>query len=394
MKLSPETIARVEEYIDAHKNEMIAMWRDFVDTRSDTLNKEKTEAMAAKLVKVFQSIGCTCETFEVSERSGPGIVAWWGKENPGTPVLFSGHYDTVPLKGEHPFTIDEENRAHGLGCLDMKGGIVMSIWIVKALQALGWHERPVKLVFVGDEENGHQFSTTKEFLLEHTGGAAAAFNMETGLVSNAICVGRKGTGQATLTVHGVAAHSGNNYLEGRSAISEMANKIKEVEALTDLAANTTVAVTMLQGGTVENSIPPICTAIVDLRFGSVSERNRVMKALEDICAVTTVEGTSAEFEYREFMAPFDTTPDVKALADFVSTVSEDLGCGSMGRVFLGGGSDASFVTLAGVPCICSIGVRGQFNHSDQEYALVESLFQRTKLLACCVMRLDEFEARG
>lgn len=163
MKLSPETIARVEEYIDAHKDEMIDMWRDFVDTRSDTLNKEKTEAMAAKLVKIFQAIGCTCETFEVSERSGPGIVAWWGKENPGTPVLFSGHYDTVPLKGEHPFTIDEENCAHGLGCLDMKGGIVMSIWIVKALQALGWHERPVKLVFVGDEENGHQFSTTKEF---------------------------------------------------------------------------------------------------------------------------------------------------------------------------------------------------------------------------------------
>lgn len=392
MKSSPEMAARIDGYIDDHRAEMIDMWRDFVDTRSDTLYREKTEAMAWKLAESLQAAGCSCEMTELGERCGPGIVAWWGKENPGTPILFSGHYDTVTLEGEHPFSMDEEGCAHGLGCLDMKGGIVMAIWVLKALQMLGWHERPVKLVFVGDEENGHQFGSAKEFLLEHTGGMAAAFNMETGLVSNEICVGRKGTGQAALTVYGVAAHSGNNYTDGRSAVTEMAHKILELEALTDLAANTTVAVTMLKGGTTMNSIPPICTATVDLRFGSVGEHDRVLREMEHICAHTTVPGTTAEFQYKEFMRPFDITPAGKALAGFVSMVSEDLGYGGMGQTFLGGGSDAAFIAAAGTPCICSIGVQGQFNHSDREYALVESLFRRTKLLTSCVLRLDEFEA--
>lgn len=42
-----------------------------------------------------------------------------------------------------------KNRAHGLGCLDMKGGVVMAIWIAKALTAAGWAERPLALPLRG-----------------------------------------------------------------------------------------------------------------------------------------------------------------------------------------------------------------------------------------------------
>lgn len=74
-----------------------------------------------------------------------------------------------------------------------------------------------------------------------------------------------------------------------------------MEALTDLSANTTVAVTTIQGGTVTNSIPPICSCIVDLRFGSPKERDRVLTALEEICAKQYVPDTTTELEIREFM---------------------------------------------------------------------------------------------
>ena len=269
----------------------------------------------------------------------------------------------------------------------------MAIWIAKALTAAGWAERPLRFLFVGDEENGHQFGKTKEFLVAHGGGGVCAFNMETGLVSNAICTGRKGTGQAEVTVHGVAAHSGNNYTEGRSAITELTRKIAEMEALTDLSANTTVAVTTIQGGTVTNSIPPICSCIVDLRFGSPKERDRVLTALEEICAKQYVPDTTTELEIREFMAAFDSSSGVQELADFVAETSRDYDFGDMGTVFLGGGSDAGFIQRAGTPVICSIGVRGQFNHSDREYALVESMFERAKLLATVVMRISEYENR-
>lgn len=393
MRGDGEIFSVVCDYIDAHYDDIIAMWKRFVDLRSDATEKEKADAMSELLKSELEAIGCECKLYDVGEKNGVGLEAVLGSGRPGKPVMFTGHYDVVPLKGEFPFFIDSENHVHGLGCLDMKGGIVMSIWIVKALTAAGWNERPVKFLFAGDEENGHQWGNTKEFLLARGGGGVCAFNMETGLMDNAICIGRKGTGQAVVTVRGVAAHSGNNYLDGRSAITEMAHKIQQIEALTNLDGNTTVAVTMIQGGTVANSIPPICSCTVDLRFGSVAERERVLSALAEICGEITVDQTTAEFEFQEFMAPFDSAQEVLALADFVERISKEYGFGQMGRVFLGGGSDASFILLAGTPCICSMGVRGQFNHSEREYALVDSMFERAKLLAAAVLNIGDYLQR-
>lgn len=392
MKLSQELLSAVSGYIDAHRQDMLAMWQDFVNTRSDATNKERADEMARKLGRVLEGIGCQVSYTDVGKKNGLAVEGILGADRPGKNVLFSGHYDTVPLKADLPFYVDEENKAHGLGCLDMKGGIVIAIWIAKALTATGWAERPLRFLFVGDEENGHQFGKTKEYLGLHGGGSLCAFNMETGLVSNAICTGRKGTGQAEITVHGVAAHSGNNYAEGRSAITELTRKIVEMEALTDLSANTTVAVTTIHGGTVTNSIPPICSCIVDLRFGSPAERDRVLNALHEICARQYVPDTTTEMDLREFMAAFDGSNGVQELADFVSETSKACGFGEMGSVFLGGGSDAGFIQRAGTPVICSIGVQGQFNHSDREYALVESMFTRAKLLAAVISRIDEYEA--
>ena len=392
MKLSQELLSAVSDYIDAHRQDMLAMWQEFVNTRSDATNKERADEMARKLGRVLEDIGCQVSYTDVGEKNGLAVEGILGADRPGKSILFSGHYDTVPLKADLPFYVDKENKAHGLGCLDMKGGIVMAIWIAKALTASGWAERPLRFLFVGDEENGHQFGKTKEYLGLHGGGSLCAFNMETGLVSNAICTGRKGTGQAEITVHGVASHSGNNYAEGRSAITELTRKIVEMEALTDLSANTTVAVTTIHGGTVTNSIPPICSCIVDLRFGSPAERDRVLNALHEICASQYVPDTTTEMDLREFMAAFDGSNGVQELADFVSETSKACGFGEMGSVFLGGGSDAGFIQRAGTPVICSIGVQGQFNHSDREYALVESLFTRAKLLAAVISRIDEYEA--
>ena len=64
----------------------------------------------------------------------------------------------------------------------------------------------------------------------------------------------------------------------------------------------------------------------------------------------------------------------------------------MGYTTLGGGSDASYLTMAGTPSICSFGVQGQWNHTDREYALVESMFERPKLWAAVVLAMNGFSA--
>ena len=90
--------------------------------------------------------------------------------------------------------------------------------------------------------------------------------------------------------------------------------------------------------------------------------------------------------------PFDETPDGIALADFVAEVSRELGMGDMGKINLGGGSDAGYIAEMGVPILCSCGVRGEWNHTDREYALVESMIERPKLWAAVVLAMNGFSA--
>jgi glutamate carboxypeptidase len=55
---------------------------------------------------------------------------------------------------------------------------------------------------------------------------------------------------------------------------------------------------------------------------------------------------------------------------------------------VGGASDSAYSVLAGVPTVCAMGVKGGRNHSPEEYAIVETLFERAKLLVACVLKLD------
>ena len=381
----------INAYVDSHKEEMLALWKEFVDTPSQARDRQAAHAFSLKLKAILEEMDFSCHLINVGETNAPAVMGIWGKERPGQPILFSGHYDTVSLPGNHPFRIDEAGNARGLGCLDMKGGIVIAIYAVKALQSIGWEKRPIKFLFLGDEEKGHQGANTPEVIIEEATGSLCAFNMETGLVSNQICIGRKGGGVANFTVHGVGAHSGNDYLKGRNAIGEMAYKIQDLHQLTNLEKGTTVSVTMIQGGTVPNGIPPECKIDVDVRYEILSERSRVLDAFRTIAEKTYINGCTTEFEYNEYMAPFETTEGGIKLADFLNQVSVSCGLGEMGQTRLGGGSDASYITMAGVPAVCSMGVRGEFNHTDREYAVVETLYSRAKLMANAVTMIEDFK---
>ena len=51
MELLQEIYSLIAEYIDTHRDEIIAMWKDYVNIRSDATIKEKAEVMALRLKK-------------------------------------------------------------------------------------------------------------------------------------------------------------------------------------------------------------------------------------------------------------------------------------------------------------------------------------------------------
>ncbi len=394
----------VLQYIDAHREDMLAMWKEFVEIPSFSRDPKAAMQMEDRLAEVFRRMGLRVTEHDVGPVNSCLLEAVWGGERPGKPVLLGGHFDTVgncpdpEKKQDAPDVLDgtphfriEGGRAHGLGVLDMKGGIVIAVWVIRALQKAGWNERPVRILLAGDEEKGHADATTAQQLVRLASGALVCFNMETGRMANEICVARRGGGNGDMTIRGIAAHAGNDYLHGRNAVVEAAHKVLEADALTCLEAGTTVTPTIVQGGQVPNGIPDECHILIDVRYTNPDEKERVRAGLQKIAQESHIEGTHTEFRFTEYMGPFVETPENDAVAAFLSAESEKLGLGAMGRVRLGGTSDATYFQAAGVPTVCAMGVRGGFNHTCREYAVVDSLFERAKLLACAIMDLEEFE---
>lgn len=386
-------LEQIREYLHAHEQEMILFWERLVNLEGHYEEYDCLKEVAAVIAEAFAETGMTCSVLDAGEGIGPVVTGTLGSERKGLPILFSGHYDTVFKKGtfgSNPFRI-ENGRAYGPGVLDMKGGIVISLYVVKALNHVGFDGAPLKIVFVGDEENAHIQSNTKALFNDLVKDCAFAFNMETGCDDDRLCVGRKGNGEYVITTHGVASHPGNHFGKGRNAIAAMAHKVVKLQAMTTDPELFTVSVGTISGGTSSNIIPDRCTAKVDVRYSTLKDCQAVEQTIHDICQYSDVEGTTAEAACSLQMLPYETTDGVKALYDHVVSTAAACGLPLPGKITMGGASDAALITVAGTPVLCACGVRGSGNHTKEEYAEVKSLCDRALLLSMALINHRNFK---
>jgi Acetylornithine deacetylase/Succinyl-diaminopimelate desuccinylase and related deacylases len=379
-------------YIDQHREEMLALWKDLVDTESGSYYSEGVDEVANKIDVVLKEEGINSTIIE-NEKAGNAIIAEFVGEKKA-PVMFLGHMDTVFKYGEvakRPFTI-KADKAYGPGVLDMKGGIVIALFVVKALKAAGFSERPIKVVFAGDEEIAHVNSNAAELIMEQAKGCIAAFNFETGFTDNSFVTGRKGTAIFKLRVQGVTAHAGNDPKRGRSAILEMAHKVIDIQNLTNWDKGYTFNVGTINGGTIFNAVPGVCEIDVDIRYLDPNVVPEIKEKIDEIVEKTYIEGTRTELvDFHVGISAMQTTDGVKKLFKLLAETSEENGFGKATDKLVGGGSDSAYTVIAGVPTVCSVGVKGANNHAPEEYAVVESMFERAKLIIATVLKLKEFK---
>ena len=377
------------EFIDSRRAEMLALWQELVDMESDSKNKAGVDRLAERIRSLITLDAAEVRVVE-HEKAGNMVVATYGANRTSEPVAFLGHMDTVFPQGtleQRPFTL-RDGKAYGPGVLDMKGGIVVELYAIKALQAAGYDRRPLKLILAGDEEIAHCESNAAEVFRQEVAGCVAAFNCETGFADDRIVVGRKGGATFVMEAHGVAAHTGNNPRDGRSAILELAQKVADVHNLTDWAEGTTFSVGTFHGGTVSNSTPDYARMEIDVRCMKAAEAQKITRQLQDIAAKVYVEGTRTMLSGGMGFMPMETTAGVMKLFELVARTSAENGFGAPTPIQSGGASDSSNSVLAGVPTVCAMGIKGGKNHSPEEFAIVETLFERAKLLAACVLNLD------
>lgn len=374
-------------YIDDHKAQMMDLWQDLVNQDSPASYREGVDLVAKRVFKELEEAGASTRWDE----EGKALIA----EIPGdsrAPVLLLGHIDTVFPVGEaarRPFTV-EGSRVTGPGALDMKGGVAVMLSALKALHSAGFSGRPLKVILVSDEEIAHNGSKATVMLQREARGCAACFNCETGYEDNSLVIGRKGGVVFKAAVHGIAAHAGNNPRQGRSAIWEMAKKIDDIQNMTDWDKGITFNVGTIKGGTVSNAIPGYCEVEGDIRFQDPDISPFVKEELLKVLNHTYIEGTKTELLlYHEGMLPMKMTEENRKLFEFVKKTGEENGIPVSEGKLVGGGSDSGYVVYAGVPTVCAMGVKGRFNHTRDEYALKNSLFERAKLLGAVILKMNE-----
>jgi len=383
---------KVLEYIDSHKADIISLWEELVNLEGKTDEPELVNLVANRIKDEMEEMGMECHLVDVGGGKANSLVGVLGAEREGKSIIFGGHMDTVFKKGEFdgdkPFKI-VDGKAYGPGALDMKGGITIALFVAKALEYAGYNERPIKFVLSGDEEDGHKGSSGGRFMVDEGEGGICAFNMETGPVNNNLCTGRSTSIRVKAEVKGVSAHAGNNFTAGRNAIVEASHKIIAMEKLINLEAGTTCNAGNIVGGTVVNSVPEYCKVNFDIRVKSQSEMDRIFKEVKEIMEKPVIEGTSVDYEIEKSgLVIYEANESVNNFFEFVNETAVENGFEKFGQTYLGGSSDAGNLMIKGTPSICAFGVRGEWNHTLREYAVVDSMFDRAKIIAASICKME------
>lgn len=373
--------------LDAEKPAMMETWRFLVDRDCGPDNKAGVDKVGEDIKNFLQPLGFNVR-FHTYENAGNMLVAEYGDMTKPF-IILTGHMDTVFAKGtaeDRPFKA-ENGKVTGPGVLDMKGGVTILLHVVKLLVEDGYSRYPIKIILAGDEETGHMKSEGGADYVKEARGAVMGFNMETGFMDNGIVLARKGVAQYLFEVDGIGAHAGNNPEDGRSAVEELCHKVLDIQALTDYEEGTTVNAGVIGGGTVANAIPEHAWCKVDVRFKKQEGIERIEKAFDAIAKKVYVDHTTTTCKCLVKVAAMAELPGSKELFEKAEAIAEENGLPKMKPIMVGGGSDSAYLTMAGVPTLCALGVRGEFNHTVREWADESSLTERAKLLTALLVAL-------
>lgn len=386
-------LAKIFTSIDEHKEDMVQDLRTFADLEGHFEEKDNVLKARTWLQQQLEKEGFACRFREVADDRCGIMIAELGMDRPGKPIIFSGHCDTVhytgSFGGENP-TVIKDGKIFGPGVLDMKGGLIIALYVAKALNFIQYKEHPIKLIVVGEEESDHVGNDGNKILTAESKGALCCFNMETGQMNNSLCTQKKSQFTYYLSVDGVGGHAGNDFLKGRNAINEAVYKIQKIIELTDLSVGTTVTTAVIKGGGHTSGIADHCEVVFDVRVTNENEAKRIMDSMYEITDETFIEGTKSKLTYyRAKLLPLQETKEAIRLLDFVNTVAKDNGFDEFGKVHLGGASDAGNMAAAGIPVLDNCGIIGQYAHNKKEYGIINFLYSRAKIFAGTVLKIKE-----
>jgi glutamate carboxypeptidase len=298
----------------------------------------------------------------------------------GKRLLLLGHLDTVWDIGtlaRMTYRI-AQGRVWGPGVLDMKCGVTMMLFALRALQATGQVlTRPVTLLLNSDEEVGSETSRPVTEKLAKSAEAVLVLEPGTGLTGK-LKTARKGVGDYEIRIHGRASHAGVDFTNGVSATLELARQIPRIAGFTRLERGITVNVGVIGGGTRTNVVAEEAWAKVDIRIARLRDEAWLDRQFHSLRAYD--KRTKIEVSGGLNRPPMERKPGIVALFRKAQAIGRELGM-ALEESMTGGGSDGNFTAALGVPTLDGLGGVGEGAHASNESILLAPLVPRTALLA-------------
>ncbi len=389
-------------WIAERQDDLLAALKTHVEINTGTHNLAGIDQYRRLLAKELQALGFTTrerasEPVSVLSCEG-GQLAFANhliaerKGSKPSRLLLSGHMDTVfaPQDSFQKMTVDQHGTIRGPGVADMKGGLVVMLYALQALAANGrLDDANITILLNSDEEIG---SLGSRQLIEELARAHDVGFVFEGSYQNTFTRARKGLGQVRLKITGRESHAGAAHERGVSANLALAQKVVEIEKLTDYAKQMTVNVGMMRGGEKRNTIPGCADAYIDLRFPTLADGEYLKSAIERIADKPSVVNPlypdlpNVEVWGRLHRPVKAIHPQVDELIAEAMGLSLLLGEPIVGASYSGGGTDGSIAQAVGLPTVDSMGVDADGIHSSREKTTVKSLLARAQLAAVMIGR--------
>ncbi|WP_286240924.1 hydrolase [Neptuniibacter halophilus] len=373
---------------------------ELVEINSGSLNPAGINQTGERCAHWFAPISDSCERLPLPhwqrmDFSGEIIEQplgdlWRFRRRPDAPcqILLCGHTDTVfPPESpfQHAIRLDHA-RLNAPGAADMKGGILVILSALEALEAhplgteVGW-----TLLLNPDEEIGSPGSA--DLLASEAGRHHLGLIYEPALPDGNLAGQRKGSGNFTLCVRGRAAHAGRNPEQGRNAINKAAELALELQNMNQARPGLTLNNGMIRGGETTNKVPDLAVLKFNIRIENKADADWCQQQLQGmILRHNHDEGFNLALHGGFGRLPKNLDAQHLALYKLVQNCAKDLGQ-DLNWQATGGCCDGNNLSAAGLANIDTLGVTGNFIHSTDEFIYLDSLTERARLSALLLFRI-------
>ena len=379
-----------------------------VNINSGTLNVQGVREVGTVFQKEFEALGFKTEWVAMpASMQRAGHLVAQRKGTKGKKLFLIGHLDTV-FELDMPagkFTRLNDSTATGQGVNDMKGGNVVMLAALQALQAQGLLKNAsITAYFTGDEERGGTGPEARADFIARARQAEIGLGFETATNLHTVATARRGASTWQLNTYGKAAHSSGIFRPdvGDGAIFEAARILNAFRETLSKEQFLTFNPGLLVGGSEvmydaarargqvvgkTNIIAPTATVSGDLRFLTEVQKETARTAMRAIVAQNLPQ-TRAEITFTDGIPGMAPTAGNQRLAALADQCSRDLGLGPVvaGDPGARGAGDISYVAQY-LDCLDGLGVSGKGAHAAGETINLKEFPKLVERAALMIYRL-------